>query len=90
MVYICSNNWLLPVGSRDLSQAEKKATQANLQNDNYFHSKWSKVVILSENIFFSLSLLQELFSSQLKINHVIQTVNYLNKCRPPKIPEQSS
>ena len=26
MVYICSSNWLLPVGSRDLSQAENKIT----------------------------------------------------------------
>ena len=30
---------------------------SNLQNDNYFHSKWSKVVILRETICHLLSLL---------------------------------
>ena len=51
-------------------------TLANSQNNNYFHPKWSKVVILSENScpFFNLLSFGNsyLFSSQLDINHVIQ------------------
>jgi len=32
---------MFALGSRDLSQAEKEIIDANSQNDNYFHSKWS-------------------------------------------------
>ena len=38
-----SSFWLLAVASRDLSQAEEEITafktEADSQNDNYFHSK---------------------------------------------------
>ena len=50
-------------------------TLPNSQNDNYFHSKWSKVVILSENSCH--------VSVQLAVNHESQT-NCLNRCRPSK------
>ena len=54
VAYISSSIWLLAIGSPDLSQAEKKVTE---QNDNYFHSKWSKVVILSKDSRHFLNLL---------------------------------
>ena len=44
VVYMSSSFWLLALGSRDLSQAEKERTfykaRQILKNDNYFHSKW--------------------------------------------------
>ena len=49
VIYTCSRSWLLADKLRDLSQAEKKITLGNSQNDNYFHTKWSKDVILNEN-----------------------------------------
>ena len=61
MVYICLRSCLLADKLRDLSQAEKKTKlMSNLNkytNDNYFHSKWSKVVISSENSCHFLNLL---------------------------------
>ena len=38
---ICSNFELLADESRDLFQAEKKVTDKQIHNDNYFYSKWS-------------------------------------------------
>ena len=44
LLYICVSFWLLAHESRDLPQAETKIilfkSWTNLQNDNYFHSKW--------------------------------------------------
>ena len=70
VVYMSSSFGLLAPESRDLSQAEKDCllSWANSQNDNYFHSKWPLVVVLSE--FTQLS--KQLFISQLEINHVTQ------------------
>ena len=61
MVYICSSFWLLAVGSRDLSQAEKKVTVVKPEQIYkmaiFSYSKWSKVVIFSENSCHFLNLL---------------------------------
>ena len=50
-----SSFWLLALGSRDLSQAEKEiidcyAEQINSQIDKYFHLNRQPRTILSENI----------------------------------------
>ena len=61
VVYICSSSWLFAVRSRDFFSSCKGSkscqTWANLQNNNYFRSIGSKVVILIENSCHFLNLL---------------------------------
>ena len=57
-----SSFWLMRVESHDFSQAEKERTfckteQIHKMCDNYFHSKWSLVVFLSENGCYFVNLL---------------------------------
>ena len=61
----------LTVGSRDLSQAEKKILLLQAEQIHKIHSKWSWV---EKKLSFCelLSLFQHLLFSQLEINHVIQ------------------
>ena len=62
-VYICASCWLLAVESRDLFQAEEKVTIVKdnqihkIASKYIFHSKWSKVFLLSKNICHSYNLL---------------------------------
>ena len=73
---MCSSSWLLDyvLYLKLWEESNCRQTCANSQNDNYFHSKWSKVVILSENshCLNLLSFWQQLFSFPFEINHVIQ------------------
>ena len=77
IIYIWDILLLLSYESRDLSQADKKVTVllswANLQDDNYFQSKWSKLSF-SVNIDVILRVAEivttGVFFSQLEINHM--------------------
>ena len=42
----CHNGVVDTLG-HDFSHADKERTASNSQNDNYFHSKWSQVLVLS-------------------------------------------
>ena len=78
---ICSSYWLLADESCGLSQAEKKTTVCRAEqihnDDNYFHSKWQLLTLLSEYNCHFVNLQQQLISSQ-------QTATNLNKWSGPQ------
>ena len=76
----------LAVGSRDLSQAEKKVTSNKSEQiqkkDKYLQSKWSfrmKIVV----IFKTCLVLATVFCILACDKSREQIANCLNKCRPP-------
>jgi hypothetical protein len=57
-LFICSSFELLADESRDLSHAEKKVTAVKAEQILiYFHSKQTKVVLLCENSYHIMNLL---------------------------------
>ena len=69
-----SSFWLLALGSRDLSQAEKEiidcyTEQIHKMVLSYFHSKRQPMTILSEHSCHFVNLHQ--LNSQLEINYAI-------------------
>ena len=72
---MCSSLLQLAPGSRDVSQAEKRITVVTGLNTTLFSLKMVLGEILSESSCHYVNLLslqQQLFFSQLEINHMIQ------------------